>query len=399
MQLIRRKKTSAIILGLSLISLLIVRDIYSLWAQSEGSTVLEGRQYSREYSAFRIFFSKLPDSKEENFLHASLDDVARNRDAINIDGDTGDDGGMVTATENDSEEVEKTTEMVDESVRFHPLTQVPPEDGENADERNEEQKSRMESSQSTFQPLKQNSVSSALAIPKHNYMYLNRSSNNFRSNAGQKTTIDAIKKLLLYNETESAEALWKMVQNQHSKKSSQTSYAPSPTTTAYKTSNQFHVKSSMSWPLPQFTKTDILQAQWVDDLKQYLQWVLVGRQISVVTANLEHQEVVLNWLISAVTVAKLSPRTVLVLSLSAQLHDFLISKKMNSIFVHPTSVMNKAGLKRITSAFNQVCMVGPRNLHSYYINELRDSRLFAPLMYADSHCSSDVLSTIKPLGL
>lgn len=343
MQLIRRKKTSAIILGLSLISLLIVRDIYSLWAQSEGSTVLEGRQYSREYSAFRIFFNK-----EENFLHASLDDVASNRDAINIDGD---DGGIVTATENDSKEVEKTTEMVDDSVRFHPLTQAPPE---NTDERNEEQKSHTESSRSTFHPIKQNSVSSALAIPKHNYMYLNKSSNNFRSNTGQKTTIDAIKKLLLYNETESAEALWKMVQNQHSMKSSQTSYAPSPTTTAYKTSNQFHVKSSMSWPLPQFTKTDILQAQWVDDLKQYLQWVLVGRQISVVTANLEHQEVVLNWLISAVTVAKLSPRTVLVLSLSAQLHDFLISKKMNSIFVHPTSIMNKAGLKRITSAFNQV---------------------------------------------
>ena len=352
----RRKKTLAIILGLSVISLLIVRDIYSLWAHSEGNTVLEERQYSRESSPFRTFFSKLPNSKEENILHAvgsSLDDVASNRDAINIDGDTGDDGGIVTATENDSEEVDKTTEMVDESVRFRPLTRASPEDGEDAEEKNEDQKLHTEISRSTF---KQNSISSALAIPKHNYMYLNRSSNNFMSNPQQKTAIDAIKKLLLYNETESAEALWKMTQNQHSmnKKSSQSSYAPSPTTTAYKTSNQFHVKSTMSWPLPQFTKTDILQAQWVDDLKKYLQWVLVGRQISVVTANLEHQEVVLNWLISAVTVAKLSPRTVLVLSLSAQLHDFLISKKMNSILVHPTSVMNKAGLKRITSAFNQV---------------------------------------------
>lgn len=314
-----------------------------MWAQSDGSTVLEGRQYSRESS---VLFSKLADANEANFLHAvgsSLDDVASNRDAI--DGDTGeDDGGIVAATENDSE--------VDKAVRLHHLTQPQPEDGEDTEEQDKEQiLQRDKSSQSIFHSS-QNSVSSSLAI-----MYPNRSSNNFMSNTRQKTTIDAIKKLLLYNETESAEALWKMAQNQQSKnnkKSSQSPYAPSPTITAH---NQFYVHSSMSWPLPQFTKTGVLQAQWVDDLKQYLQWVLVGRQISVVTANLEHQEVVLNWLISAVTVAKLSPRTVLVLSLSAQLHDFLISKKMNSIYVHPTSIMNKAGLKRITSAFNQVLLV------------------------------------------
>lgn len=340
MQLVRRKKTLAFILGLFFISLLVVRDIYTSRAQSDDSAVLEVRQYS---SAFRVLFSKLHD-KEAIFLQPK-------GESDTIDSDTGDDGGIV------ENEVKEKSEVVTVSLRLHPLTQAPPgtgEDGEDAE--NEEQKLHAEISQSTSDPLKQNSISSSLALSKEKYLYDNFVSNSQR----QKTTVNAIKKLLLHNETESAKALWNVAQNQNSrKKSSQTSDLPSPTTTAYKISNQFHVKSHMSWPLPQFTRADILQAQWIEDLKQYLQRVLVGRQVSVVTANLEHQEVVLNWLISAVTVAKLSPRSILVLSLSAQLHDFLISKKMNSIFVHPTSVMNNAGLKRIRSAFNQVSIDGP----------------------------------------
>ena len=121
--------------------------------------------------------------------------------------------------------------------------------------------------------------------------------------------------------------------------------------------SKFTVKSYMSWPLPLYTRTDILQAQWVKDLKHYLSGVTAFKQISIVTANMEHQEVVLNWIISAIIVGKLPLENVLVLSLSRTLHELLISKKINSVYVHPSSVISTSGLKRITSAFNQIHIV------------------------------------------
>lgn len=119
----------------------------------------------------------------------------------------------------------------------------------------------------------------------------------------------------------------------------------------------FTVKGYMSWPLPLYTRTDVLQAQWVKDLKQYLSRVTAFKQISIVTANIEHKEVVLNWIISAIIVGKLPLENVLVLSISRSLHELLISKKINSIYVHPSSVISTSGLKRITSAFNQIHIV------------------------------------------
>ena len=174
-----------------------------------------------------------------------------------------------------------------------------------------------------------------------------------------RTAVDAIKKLLLYNETESARALWVLTQNQQRLSKSKTS-TDDPTQDSSREKkrrgeNQFRMRTPFSWPLPQFTRSDVLQSSWVQDLKHYLEGITTGpRQISVVTANQEHQEVVLNWLVSAVTVAKVPLRYILVLSLSAQLHDLLRSKKVNSVYIPPSGVISKAGLKRITTAFNQV---------------------------------------------
>ena len=390
MQLIRRKKALAIILGLSVLSLLVIWDIHTLRQQAGSSEynsgVLEVRKYSGELGVFRVLYSKLRDVNEANILLAAKS----NLDVISADGAAGDGeeaqvaGGGERGVMEIGDELEKNIEKVVATMRFKPLTQAPHdetaqgsyenEENDDTEERNEENDDTEEHNEEkksvennlVFRPLQHDidsvSYPTVMAKPKSQSPpdiedIQPRDHDSISILQRQKTTFDVIKKLLLHNETESAEALWAVAQNQHSvKKISQTTPAAvqPQISSARKTNKQFHVQSSMSWPLPQFTRRDILQSQWVEDLKQYLRGITEWRQISVVTANIEHQEVVLNWLISAVTVAKLSLRNILVLSISVKLHEFLISKKINSILVHPTSVMNKVGLKRITSAFNQV---------------------------------------------
>ena len=172
----------------------------------------------------------------------------------------------------------------------------------------------------------------------------------------QKTAVETIKKLLLHNETESARVLWVMAQEQHlSHTETPTAKTDQSQSLSHRENKKlFHVRSSMSWPVPQFTRSDVLQSHWVQELKIYLEKMTTQRQISVVTANQEHQEVVLNWLVSAVTVAGLPLERILVLSLSVQLHDLLTSKKVNSVYIPPASVITDKGLKHITTAFNQV---------------------------------------------
>ena len=413
MQLIlRKKKVLALVLGLALLSLLVVRDFHSylLQSMSHGASsggnhydksVLEVRRYDSELGDFRALFSKLRDAKEANDLMADLNDAIPVDDVEESYSPGGGGGGVI-------EELVKKTEIVVATMKFKPLTQAPHYDIniDDNDEDEEEEAEHYVEQEGVVKPLiqaphydiniddndedeeeeaqhyvEQEGVepedgknlelefhslpSKVFSIPKPHLRVgtidsvqpLDQSVSRFQR---QKTTVDVIKKLLLHNETESAEALWAVAQNQRPeiKKPSQT-ISSAQTTRAHnkdsnKESNHFLVQSSMSWPLPQFTRTDILQSQWVEDLKNYLGGITEFKQISIVTANLEHLEVVLNWLISAVTVAKLPPRNILVLSLSVRLHELLVSKKINSIYVHPTRVMNTVGLKHITSAFNQV---------------------------------------------
>ena len=415
MQLIlRKKKVLALVLGLALLSLLVVRDFHSylLQSMSHGASsggshydksLLEVRRYDSELGDFRVLFSKLRDAKEANDLMTDLNDAIPVDDVEESDSPGGGGGGVIEV----DEELVKKTETVVATMKFKPLTQAPHYDIniDDNDEDEEEVAQHYVEQEGVVKPLTQaphydiniddndededeeeeaqhyveqegvepedgkNSElefhSKVFSRPKprlrvgtiDSVQPLDQSVSRFQR---QKTTVDVIKKLLLHNETESAEALWAVAQNQRPeiKKPSQTISSVQTTRThnkdSNKESNRFLVQSSMSWPLPQFTRTDILQSQWVEELKNYLGGITEFKQISIVTANLEHQEVVLNWLISAVTVAKLSPRNILVLSLSVRLHELLVSKKINSIHVHPTRVMNTVGLKHITSAFNQV---------------------------------------------
>ena len=122
----------------------------------------------------------------------------------------------------------------------------------------------------------------------------------------------------------------------------------------------FTIKSYFSFPLPQYTNPlpTILQSEWVHSLKDYLSTLETGsKQVSVVTANWEHEVVLLNWLISAFLVASPPVENVLVLSLSRKLYEMLKSKNIPVIFIDPTTIIRSSATHFVRTAFSQVHIV------------------------------------------
>ena len=122
----------------------------------------------------------------------------------------------------------------------------------------------------------------------------------------------------------------------------------------------FTTKPYFSFPLPQYTNPlpTILQSEWVHSLKEYLSTLETGsKQVSVVTANWEHEVVLLNWLISAFLVASPPVENVLVLSLSRKLDKMLKSKNIPVIFIDPTTIIRSSATHFIRTAFSQVHIV------------------------------------------
>lgn len=345
---LRRRRVIAILTVVSVLSLLFVWDIHTLRLQASSgynSKILEVRRYSEELGVFRVLYSRLRDADEANTLMAGRSNLSY--------GDT---------RLNDEEEPDKKAEAPVESnraanvatMKFRPLTHPSPKNDDNLlyEHRSTQ---IIPPSQDVSSKVHNNMIHKNQ--PQQTSNDENLSNSQISHSERQKNTVDAIKNLLLYNKTENAKLLWEMAQNQPSseKKTSHSDTHTEELKSSIKKHEDFRVYSYMSWPVPQYTRTDVLHSQWVNDLKQYLQGI-TERQVSVVTANLEHQEVVLNWLISAATVSKLSLRNILVLSLSTTLHELLISKKINSICVSPSSVISSEGLNHIKSAFNQVSM-------------------------------------------
>ena len=122
----------------------------------------------------------------------------------------------------------------------------------------------------------------------------------------------------------------------------------------------FTIKPYFSFPLSQYTNPlpTILQSEWVHSLKEYLSTLETGsKQVSVVTANWEHEVVLLNWLISAFLVASPPVENVLVLSLSRKLYEMLKSNNIPVIFIDPTTIIRSSATHFIRTAFSQVHIV------------------------------------------
>ena len=122
----------------------------------------------------------------------------------------------------------------------------------------------------------------------------------------------------------------------------------------------FSIKPYFSFPLSQYTNpmATVLQSEWVHSLQEYL--ITLGtssKQVSIVTANWEHEVVLLNWLISAFLVARPPVENVLVLSLSRKLYELLKSKNIPVIFIDPPAIIGSSAAHIIRTAFTQVHIV------------------------------------------
>ena len=121
-------------------------------------------------------------------------------------------------------------------------------------------------------------------------------------------------------------------------------------------SSKINIKQPFHFPQPQFSQPDgyLLRSQWVFDLRKILAKTR-GKQINMVTASIEHQDVLLNWLISAYAVATPPLDNVLVLSLDEPLHNLLKIRGISSLWVSPSIIIDPT--IEIARRFSQVHIV------------------------------------------
>ena len=87
--------------------------------------------------------------------------------------------------------------------------------------------------------------------------------------------------------------------------------------------------------------SEVMQAEWVDPLLTILdRFSKRSKQVTVVVANHAYQDVLLNWLVSAVVVAKPPIANILVVALDKQLYELLQKRQAPSIFVPSFSILN-----------------------------------------------------------
>ena len=123
--------------------------------------------------------------------------------------------------------------------------------------------------------------------------------------------------------------------------------------------SKYVVKAYLSLPLPRYSlpAATVLQSQWVKELQLYLSSHKDREPISIVTATIEHEAVLLNWLISANLIADPPLKNVLVLAISAEIDELLQSKDIPVIYVSPSTILNTHGKREIRTAFSRVHVV------------------------------------------
>ena len=87
--------------------------------------------------------------------------------------------------------------------------------------------------------------------------------------------------------------------------------------------------------------SEVMQAEWVHPLLKILnRFSKRSKQVTLVLANHAYQDVLLNWLISAVVVAKPPIKNILVVALDKQLYELLQKRQVPSIFVPSFSILS-----------------------------------------------------------
>jgi hypothetical protein len=103
----------------------------------------------------------------------------------------------------------------------------------------------------------------------------------------------------------------------------------------------FRIFEPFNFPQPAFSlpASVLLQSRWVTDLQNYLR-TIQGRTVSVVTATIEHTDILLNWLIAAHVRIEDPLPNIMVISMDAKLHSILVSRGLNSLYVHKDMVVS-----------------------------------------------------------
>ena len=102
--------------------------------------------------------------------------------------------------------------------------------------------------------------------------------------------------------------------------------------------------------------SEVMQAEWVHPLLTILdRFSKRSKQVTLVLANHAYQDVLLNWLISAVVVAKPPIENILVVALDKPLYELLQKRQVPSIFVPSSSILNMK--HRFSRYFETIMMI------------------------------------------
>ena len=134
-------------------------------------------------------------------------------------------------------------------------------------------------------------------------------------------------------------------------------HLPKSKTSFINQTDPFSLRPSFSLPTPEATLplSQLVQCQWMTDLKTYLRSISDGsRLVSIVSSDYKYREVLLNWLVTALVKVDRPLSNVLVLSLDASLHQLLREKKIACVHI-PTTCLLQPSLKLTRHiAFTQV---------------------------------------------
>lgn len=118
----------------------------------------------------------------------------------------------------------------------------------------------------------------------------------------------------------------------------------------------FSIREPFNFPMPHYSmsKNELLRSPWVMQLQTFLRGI-TGTQVSMVTASIEHQDVLLNWLISAYLVASPPLQDVLILTLDQSVYDLVAVRNISTLYVSEEMVIQPAA--NITRRFSQVLLL------------------------------------------
>ena len=161
----------------------------------------------------------------------------------------------------------------------------------------------------------------------------------------------------------------------------------------------FTIHEPFHFPLPHYSrdKLSLLASPWVTQLRTFLRGVR-GTQISMVTASVEHRDVLLNWLISATLVAHPPLPEVLVLTLDHSVFQLTSTRNISTLFVSQDMVIREsAGVTRRFSQVHVVRLSVLRLLNHYgfsVVNYDCDAILLKnPQSIFDGHKDADIIGT------